>query len=389
LGRDPATSVERIVPTWLSSGDEVWLAALVAELDALVGEPASSADDRVRDVVGHLARRHGAGMKQALGAWTVERRRWKSRVASPVPPPRIREVLFASRVGRSRGEALAESSRVLGLSEATIEECLFADRAGARRLVPPTTAATPRELVDRYNLALAQALLMRSTRIVALVKEHARSAVRYAKLRGLMATFEARDEGTVIELSGPLALFHETTKYGHALAGFLAALAVTPAWSLRAELLLRGERHELVLDATAPLPRTHALPAAADSEVERRLAIDLRRLRSGWEISREDTVVRVGRRLFFPDFTLVAPEGRARVLVEIVGYWDPDYLAKKIEALAAVRTPIVVCVDERHATGALAPRHDVLAYRKGRVDAAALVAAAERLTKDSSRDAHG
>ena len=354
----------------------------MAELESLAGEPASSADERIREVVGHLARRHGAGTRQALGAWAVERRRWKSRVASPEPPARIREIVFASRVGRSRDEALAESSRILGLPVATLEECLFADRHGARRLVAPPTPATPADLVARYNLALAQGLLMRSTRVVALVHEQARSVVRYAKLHGLMATFEAHEQGTVVDLSGPLSLFHETTKYGHALAGFLAALAVTPAWKLRAKLILRGERHELVLDATAPLPRTHALPATSDSEVERRLAIDLRRLRSQWAIAREDTVVNVGRRLFFPDFTLIAPERGARVLVEIVGYWDPDYLAKKVEALAAVKTPILVCVDERHATGALAPRPGVLAYRKGRVDASALIAAAETLTAD-------
>jgi predicted nuclease of restriction endonuclease-like RecB superfamily len=218
--------------------------------------------------------------------------------------------------------------------------------------------------------------------VVAVVREHARSVIRYAKLHGLMVTFESCDDGgTRIDLSGPLSLFHETTKYGHALAGFLATLATTPAWSLRAQAILRGDRYILELDATAPLPRTHALPARADSEVERRLAIDLRRLRSGWELAREDTVLRVGKRLFFPDFTLVAPEGRGRVLVEIVGYWDPTYLARKVEALAAVTAPIVVCVDERHATGALAARDEVLAYRKGRVDARALVAAAERLVR--------
>jgi predicted nuclease of restriction endonuclease-like RecB superfamily len=234
--------------------------------------------------------------------------------------------------------------------------------------------------VERYNLALSQALLMRSTRAVAVVHEHTRSVVRYAKLHGLMATFEACEDGTRIDLSGPLSLFHETTKYGRALAGFLATLATTPAWSLRAEVILRGDRHLLELDASAPLPRTHALPARSDSEVERRLALDVRRLRSGWELLREDTVVRVGKRLFFPDFTLVAPEGRGRgrVLVEIVGYWDPTYLARKVEALAAVTAPIIVCVDERHATGALAPRDGVLAYRRGRIDAPMLLAAAQR-----------
>jgi uncharacterized protein len=366
-----------LVPDWLTSRDEVWLRAMVEELDALVGQPAFAVGERLRDAVAPLARRHGAGFKRALAAWTVERRRWRSRVASPVKPEKIRKTLFSLKVGRSRSAALDEAARLLGLEHETIEASLFADRKRCRVLVAPAEPASPADLVHRYNLALAQGLLLRSTEVHAVMRAHARSVVRYAKLHGLMATFESQEDAVSMALSGPLALFHETTKYGRALAGILPSLAATPGWSLRARVLLHGESHVLALDASAPLPRTHALPATSDSLVEKQLAKDLRRARSGWELVREDTVVRVGRRLFFPDFTLVAPGGRGRVLVEIVGYWDPTYLANKVDALAAVDTPIIVCVDERHATGALSPGPRVLPYRGNRVDAAALVRAAD------------
>jgi predicted nuclease of restriction endonuclease-like RecB superfamily len=377
---------DRVVPTWLTSRDEVWLRGLVDEAEAFAGRSANAADERVREAVIPIARLHGAGARAVLGVWCVERRRWKKRVASKVPPEQVRRTVFGLAVNRPRSEALEEASRELGLAPAEIEDSLFADREGARVLVLPTNPPTPAELVERYNLALAQALLMRSFEVVAEVRASARRVVGYAKLHGLMATFESLDDGTKVTLSGPLALFHETTKYGRALAGFLPALAVTPAWSLAAQILLGGRRHELALDATAPLPRTHALPASSDSGVERRLAVDIRRLASGWELAREDTVVRVGSRLFYPDFTLVSARGR--VLVEVVGYWTPEYLASKAEALRAVEVPMVVCVDERHARGDLSPRPGVLAYR-GRVDASALVAEAERMLGPETRHASG
>jgi predicted nuclease of restriction endonuclease-like RecB superfamily len=376
--RSTGEVLERIVPDWLSSRDEVWLGVLAQELDGLAGQTVIAADERVRAAVIPVARRHGAGAKQAMGVWSMERRRWKARVASPIAPERIREVLFGARVGRARGDALTEASRVLGIEPSILEACLFADRRGARILVPPPDVASPSNLVERYNMTLAQAFLMRSRRVVALVRAHARSVVRYAKLTGLMATFEGRDDGTLMTFSGPLSLFHETTKYGRALAGILPSLAATPDWALRADVVLRGERFSLELDASAPLPLLHALPKPTDSAVERRLVNDVRRLRSGWELAREDTVVRVGQRLFFPDFTLRAPDDRGRVLLEVVGYWDPAYLANKIEALAAVDTPIVVCVDERHASGWLSSGPNVLSYRAGRIDVVALMAAAER-----------
>ena len=367
---------DRVAPTWLTSRDEVWLRVLVDEAEGFAGRSADAADDRIREAVMPIARLHGASARAVLGVWCVERRRWKKRVASKVPPEQIRRTVFGLAMSRSRSEALEEASRELRIAPAEIEASLFADREGARVLVQPGNPPTPTELVERYNLALVQALLMRSFEVVAQVRANARRVVGYAKLHGLMATFESNDDGTRVTLSGPLALFHETTKYGRALAGFLPALAVTPGWSLAARILLQGQRHQLALDATAPLPRTHALPASSDSGVERRLAADMRRLASGWELAREDTVVRVGQRLFYPDFTLVSPRGR--VLVEVVGYWTPEYLASKIEALRAVEAPMVVCVDERHARGDLSPRPGVLAYR-GRVDAAALVAEAERM----------
>ena len=90
------------------------------------------------------------------------------------------------------------------------------------------------------------------------------------------------------------------------------------------------------------------------------------------------------RGLFYPDFTLVSARGR--VLVEVVGYWTPEYLASKAEGLRAVEVPMVVCVDELHACGDLSPRSGVLAYR-GRVDASALVAEAERMLELGGYDA--
>ena len=60
-----------------------------------------------------------------------------------------------------------------------------------------------------------------------------RSVVRYAKLRGLLATFAVAERGGLrMEASGPLALFRHTLKYGHALAMFFPVLVSTPSFGL-------------------------------------------------------------------------------------------------------------------------------------------------------------
>ncbi len=365
-----------VVPTWLTPRDDVWLRELAAEAAASGGRRVDVANERILDLVAPIAGRHGAGRRVVEGVWSVERARWKTRVDSPVAPERIRKVLFDLAAERSRDESLATAAAELGMNVAAVESCLFADRANARKLVAPAAARTATELRDAYNLATVQALLGKATQVVALVRANLHFVVRYAKLLGLMTTFDELADGTTrITLSGPLALFHDTLKYGRALAAWFPAVVSTPGWSIEARVVLPAGTLRLALDGTSPLPRTHVLPRAADSQLEARLESDLRRLGAPWRIERETAVVRAGERLFFPDFSLVSPRGR--VVVEVAGFWTPEYLAAKTALLEAASMPFVMCVAERHARGSLASDPRVILFGRT-IDAAALIAACER-----------
>src|SRR6185437_5176643 len=136
-----------------------------------------------------------------------------------------------------------------------------------------------------------QALLCRATEIQATARAHLRRVVGFAKLLGLMLTFEPTADGAArMTLSGPLALFHETIKYGHALATWVPCLVTTPGWAISANLLLGGDRMRFELDAGAPLPRTHAMSRPHDSRLEAQLERDLRVLASPWRIEREAAI---------------------------------------------------------------------------------------------------
>jgi predicted nuclease of restriction endonuclease-like RecB superfamily len=55
----------------------------------------------------------------------------------------------------------------------------------------------------------------------------------------------------------------------------------------------------------------------------------MREERGGWKLEREVTPVTLGSELFLPDFTLRRSDGR-EVIVEIVGFWTPEYLETKL-----------------------------------------------------------
>jgi hypothetical protein len=102
--------------------------------------------------------------------------------------------------------------------------------------------------------------------------------------------------------------------------------------------------------------------------VEERLARDLHRFAPSWAISREPEPVPVGRSLIFPDFALFDRHDPARRwLLEIVGFWTPDYLANKLRLYnSAGIVNLILCVDERLscADGDLPRGAHIIRYKK-------------------------
>jgi predicted nuclease of restriction endonuclease-like RecB superfamily len=126
----------------------------------------------------------------------------------------------------------------------------------------------------------------------------------------------------------------------------------------------------------SPVHRAHALPSDADSALERKLVRDVKRLKRGWEIKRETTAVRAGESVFFPDFKLV--RGEREVLVEVVGYYTPEYLENKLRKLREAKLRnFIVCIDRSLSCDDGEVTADVVLRYERRVDAGALLDAAE------------
>jgi hypothetical protein len=389
----------RAVPRYLTERDEVWIRAVLDAFDAYVGRTVGEREEALPDRVRTLAREHGVSTRAADGVAHVLRRRFTANVASRIAPARVRAIVFAEaarNVGFDRNASLRRASELLELTEAEVEASLFADRPAAKRIASPSAAPSPLEIVESYNLALVQGLLLRSERVVVEIREHVRAVVRFAKLAGLLCTCTLGDRGSRLEVSGPLSILRHTTRYGFALASFFPSVVSTPGFTLEARCNLRGEPVVVHIDSTDRIARTHKLPRDADSTIERALARDVRKLSADparvaalggpWALERESDAVQLGGRVFFPDFTLRHASG-ARVLVEIVGFYTPEYLRGKLVALrAAAAHPMIVCIDESLACEDGDVPGVVMRFKK-RVDAAALLRRAAQLIPFGELDA--
>ena len=219
----------------------------------------------------------------------------------------------------------------------------------------------PNSLLQRFDLAQAQGMLYRafSLTITAHRNEPARykQLLKYTKLFGLMVTVEGdADIGFTLTMDGPTSLFSGTTRYGLALAKFLPALLHVTRWDLSAALKPRkdlawtdpnDEEWSFQLTSEDGYVSHYKEPKDHDSALESGFAERFGKLVTPWVLEREVDLVPVPGGVIIPDFRLLHPDGRS-VLVEIVGYWRPEYLKKKFELLRkSGRTDVIVAVSER------------------------------------------
>lgn len=262
---------------------------------------------------------------------------------------------------------LEANKRLVQLGERAIDDYESTAEATTTRLTGSSkneydaTRLTVDWLFHRYNLALAQAVLYDATEMRIRVWDQFGTVFGYVKLFGLMHRIYPIDaEGTRVAstdladgyeavLDGPASLFSQSRKYGIRMANFLPALPHCTRWELKADILVdesTGETRPLTLDHTDGLETYYSAGSQYDSDLERTLVEKWERATTDWELVREDDVFDLGAEVMLPDFAIEHPDGR-RAVLEIVGFWTPEYLEKKLEKLRAVdANNLVVAVSE-------------------------------------------
>jgi hypothetical protein len=107
-------------------------------------------------------------------------------------------------------------------------------------------------------------------------------------------------------------------------------------WSLKASIMkktMTGTRvYDFTLDDTSPIFDIEQDPNSAiesfDSAIEKEFSL----LNfNDWNVRRESAVLKAGQYAFIPDFSL--EKNGKKIYVEIIGFWTPEYLKKKIQKI--------------------------------------------------------
>jgi predicted nuclease of restriction endonuclease-like RecB superfamily len=320
--------------------------------------------------------------KRLMAVWMLQN------MCSRHPPPLdigdlrneiVVEAQRARNVNRfNRSDVIAAVAERLGTSAAEINENLFSDLPMERRLVLPDPSPDPQSLAMRTNLALAQGLLNVASEINIELYGSTRAVVRQVHLRRLLCTVErSNSKGVQLKISGALSLFRHTTMYGHALASILPLLLWCDRFDALASCVLRGREVNANLSSRDPIERGQP-PQQYDSGIEERFARDFSKASLDWDLVREPEPFEACGTLFFPDFALVHRRDTSkRLLLEVVGFWTPDYLREKLRRLRDLTgTPLILCINRSLNCGdGDLPSHAQIVWFQKRIEPGDILAA--------------
>lgn len=270
-------------------------------------------------------------------------------IVSPLEPKELRQRVFAlaakSLPCRASTEVTLDTLSSTLTQELNQEVLPAQIRAGLyadlheNRILTQFDDPAPEVLLHRYNLSQVQGIFYKAAHLLLNAHRNVpgeyKLLFRYLKLFGLMTYIEGdADHGFTITIDGPTSLFKPSTRYGLAIAKLIPALLHVTRWSLKATLQMRDPytgtwrsgRFSLKDDCGLV---THYPPGKPyDSMLEASFANRWDSLKTEWVLEREVELIPLPGSVMIPDFRLVHPDGR-EFLLEIVGYWRPEYLHKK------------------------------------------------------------
>ncbi len=285
----------------------------------------------------------------ALGLRKIVEDRCTYEITAGADPEALRADVFwaAARAHRAldvrgefdRGAVLAEAAVRLGTTPEAIEAGLYADLRGSE-VLQRVDPIPPEAVVERYNLGLAQAVLLRARSVTVRVDgerpAHYRRLFRAARFHQLIHVVEARAEGGyVIRLDGPFSLFDSVQRYGLRLALFLPSVLAFGSFHVRADVLWGKERAPAVFEV---VPGDELVPHVEEERGEPDeldvFCAAFRRLESEWSVQRSERIFALpGEVVCVPDLRFENGATGEEVYVEVFGFWSRAAVWQRVELL--------------------------------------------------------
>ena len=268
--------------------------------------------------------------------------RTKFETSSPAEPFEIRQKVFLEARkyqpilpnSENKTLVLETVAKELNSDSTTVSANLYADLAAQQRLTN-FESILPKDLLERFNLAQAQAILYRCVemkiRISPSETANYRAIFAWVKHFGLIHAITGNSQnGYEITLTGAASLFHRSQKYGIQMSVFLPALLLCQNWKMRAEINdKKGTAfYELTSEQTELTSCYFDEPEFKNPEIEK-LINSWEKTKTNWQVKENTKVIDLGKTAFVPDLVLVSPQND-EIYLDVLGFWTPKALQKRL-----------------------------------------------------------
>ena len=292
----------------------------------------------------------------------------------------------------TKNTVLETAAAAFDTDSKTIYEHLYADLSFQQRLISFETIAA-KDLLDRYNLAQAQALLYKCVEMKIRVAPSDAGVYRaiFSSIKrfGLIhAVVGNALNGYEIRLTGAASLFHRSQKYGIRMAVFLPALLLCQNWKMSAEVAQKqggNVFYELTGEQTELKSCYYDEPEYENPDLEKLTKKWEKVSADEWQLNENRKVIDLGKTAFAPDLVLVSPRGE-EIYLDVLGFWTPKSLQKRLEEFAAANYTRFILAASQELRGSrdepLWESQNVIFY-KTKIEPRLLVETAEKLLVQS------
>ncbi len=304
--------------------------------------------------------------------------------ATPVDPVDLRRRIFegaaaayrdTEQVRIDREAVLTEAAKSAAIGAELVEGAFYADLREAERLAS-FKSCTPGWLLSRYNVALAQAVLLRASELDLYIEGESPARYRdlFRKMKFFRLLHEIRQTGPGkyhIRLDGPMSLFKSSQRYGLQIAQFLPSVLHCGQWRVAASVIWGARRREGVLKLTPETGLKPIGPSTGQWIPEEVVWLEDRfaRLKTDWHIAAGAEVVDLGGEgVLVPEYVFTHPPTGMKVYLEFLGYWRSSGVRTRLDLLSRHGPPNMILaisselsVDEEASTGIPG---EVYAYRR-------------------------
>ena len=346
-------------PSFIGVNDPKLL-ALAERLIALFENSVGSTREELDEQLDHLTAAYN-DVKLARGLVKILLDRAEFSGCGELDYPTARHALFL------RSAALLNSSQCpddpaeyrarLMAAEPVLKSGVYPDLPENEQLIA-VKKTFPKELLERYNMALAQSLMLYSDGLDCQVCAEDQGALRrllkYLKFfrllfRAELVTPKKKDDPPMIRLriDGPASILDNSTRYGLQLASFFPAVCSMRLWQVSCGLKLRTRSLRLRLDESSKLV-CHYTNFGAYIPEEFRMFQDYfnQTPDRGWTmVPRESYLKLEGDLLTFPDFRFRSDSGTV-IDVELFHQWHKTPLKERLDHLERhPETPLILGAD--------------------------------------------